>query len=70
MIEAIGLSKQFERTIKQGRRSRKEEFLAVDQVSLKAGLGEIVGILGPNGAGNLREAFHCIFDELDQQDRG
>lgn len=51
MIEAINLSKQFERTIKQGKKSRKEEFLAVNQVSLRAEPGEIVGILGPNGAG-------------------
>ena len=51
MIEAINLSKQFERTVKQGRKSKKEEFLAVNQVSLKAEPGEIVGILGPNGAG-------------------
>lgn len=51
MIEAIELSKCFERTVKQGRKSQKEEFLAVNQVSLKAGPGEIVGILGPNGAG-------------------
>ncbi len=51
MIEAIELSKRFERTVKQGRKSKKEEFLAVNQVSLKAGPGEIVGILGPNGAG-------------------
>ncbi|MCM1127338.1 MAG: ABC transporter ATP-binding protein [Lachnospiraceae bacterium] len=51
MIEAINLSKQFERTIKQGRKSQKEEFLAVNQVSLNARPGEIVGILGPNGAG-------------------
>ncbi len=29
----------------------KEEFLAVDNVSLQAREGEIVGILGPNGAG-------------------
>lgn len=51
MIEAINLSKQFERTVKQGRKSKKEEFLAVNQVSLRAEPGEIVGILGPNGAG-------------------
>ena len=51
MIEAVNLCKQFERTVKQGKKSRKEEFLAVDHVSLKAQAGEIVGILGPNGAG-------------------
>lgn len=51
MIEAVDLCKRFERTVKQGRKSRKEEFLAVDQVSLRAEPGEIVGILGPNGAG-------------------
>ena len=51
MIEAVNLCKQFERTVKHGRKSKKEEFLAVDHVSLKAEEGEIVGILGPNGAG-------------------
>ncbi len=51
MIEAVNLSKQFERTVRQGRKSKKEEFFAVDGVSLKANAGEIVGILGPNGAG-------------------
>ena len=51
MIEAVNLSKKFERSIKQGRKNVKEEFLAVDQVSLSAEEGEIVGILGPNGAG-------------------
>lgn len=51
MIEAINLSKQFERIVKQGKKSKKEEFLAVNQVSLRAEPGEIVGILGPNGAG-------------------
>ncbi len=50
MIEAVDLCKRFERTVKQGRKSRKEEFLAVDQVSLRTEPGEIVGILGPNGA--------------------
>lgn len=51
MIEAVNLCKQFERTVKQGKKSHKEEFLAVDHVSLHAKDGEIVGILGPNGAG-------------------
>lgn len=51
MIEAINLCKQFERTVKHGKKSKKEEFLAVNQVSLRAESGEIVGILGPNGAG-------------------
>lgn len=51
MIEAVNLCKQFERTVKQGKKSHKEDFLAVDHVSLHANAGEIVGILGPNGAG-------------------
>lgn len=50
-IEVNNLCKQFERTIKAGRKIVKEEFMAVDQVSLKASSGEIIGILGPNGAG-------------------
>lgn len=48
MIEARGLTKQFVRTQKKG---RKEEFYAVDHVSFEAKNGEILGILGPNGAG-------------------
>lgn len=51
MIEVVNLCKQFERTIRQGKKSKKEEFYAVDHVSLNANAGEIVGILGPNGAG-------------------
>ena len=51
MIEAENLCKKFERSVRRGRRSVKEEFLAVDHVSLEARPGEIVGILGPNGAG-------------------
>ena len=50
-IEVNNLYKQFERTIKQGRKNIKEEFMAVDNISLKASSGEIVGVLGPNGAG-------------------
>ena len=48
MIEAVGLTKQFVRTLKKG---QKEEFFAVDHISFKANPGEILGILGPNGAG-------------------
>lgn len=51
MIEARDLCKQFERSVRVGRRTKKEEFLAVDHVSLRAESGEIIGILGPNGAG-------------------
>lgn len=51
MIKATNLCKQFERSVRQGRRTKKEEFLAVDHVSLEAHPGEIIGILGPNGAG-------------------
>lgn len=53
MIRAEGLCKQFVRN-KVGdkkKRQTKEEFLAVDHVSLNVEDGEIVGILGPNGAG-------------------
>ena len=51
MIEAINLCKQFEQNVKEGKRTRKIEFMAVDHASLYAKEGEIVGILGPNGAG-------------------
>ena len=51
MIQATNLCKQFEQNIKEGKKTRKVEFLAVDHASLYAKEGEIVGILGPNGAG-------------------
>lgn len=51
MIIADNLCKEFERSYKVGKKTKKETFLAVDHVSLEAKEGEIVGILGPNGAG-------------------
>lgn len=66
MIEVEGLSKAFTRTVKDENvkkkklkmskiskkfKTKKEEFLAVDNVSFSADKGEILGILGPNGAG-------------------
>ena len=48
MIRAEHVIKTFTRTEKKG---RKEDFNAVDDISLTADEGEIVGILGPNGAG-------------------
>lgn len=51
MIKATNLCKQFEQSIKEGKKTKKVEFLAVDHASLYAKEGEIVGILGPNGAG-------------------
>lgn len=51
MIQATNLCKQFEQSVKEGKKTKKVEFMAVDHVSLQAKEGEIVGILGPNGAG-------------------
>ncbi len=48
LIAAKGLTKEFVRTLKKG---KKEEFFAVDHVSFEAKEGEILGVLGPNGAG-------------------
>lgn len=57
MIEVKNVSKKFERTIENKAKKRfqtktkREEFYAVNDLSLLANEGEIVGILGPNGAG-------------------
>ncbi|MDF2615110.1 MAG: putative sodium extrusion transporter, ATP-binding protein [Clostridia bacterium] len=59
MIEVKELSKSFVRVVKDDQagkkrkrlKTKKEEFLAVDDVSFDVQKGEIYGILGPNGAG-------------------
>lgn len=51
MIKAEQLCKTFEKNVKSGRRAVKQEFLAVDHISMEAKEGEIIGVLGPNGAG-------------------
>lgn len=57
MIKAENLCKQFSRNIDTKEKANflkkktKEDFFAVNDVSLEAKDGEILGILGPNGAG-------------------
>ena len=62
MITVENLTKKFTRTVQPGetegglakhrkKQTKKEEFYAVDHISLPVTQGEIVGILGPNGAG-------------------
>ena len=59
MIEARNLKKSFIRNINTTNEKKsflsskktKEEFFAVNDISLAAKGGEILGILGPNGAG-------------------
>lgn len=53
MIEARNIKKMFTRNVLVGgkKKSMREEFYAVDGISIKADAGQIVGILGPNGAG-------------------
>jgi len=52
MMIVNNISKKFTRTIKvKKRKTRKEEFYAVNGISFKAEPGDIFGILGPNGAG-------------------
>ncbi|MCC3867056.1 ABC transporter ATP-binding protein [Terrisporobacter mayombei] len=56
MIKVENLCKSFSRQVKDNSnkkkfKTKKEEFLAVNNLSFKVGEGEIIGILGPNGAG-------------------
>lgn len=51
MIEVTHLNKTFTRSVKEGKRVKKETFHAVEDISFKVDKGKIYGILGPNGAG-------------------
>lgn len=84
MIKAEGICKKFTKTemeLVQGKKSvkkKKIEFLALDHVSMEAHPGEIVGILGANGAGKttflrilgcLMEATEGTVEITDQDGR-
>ena len=56
MIEVENLCKSFTRQVKDESKkkkfgTKKEEFLAVNNLTFKVDKGKIIGILGPNGAG-------------------
>ncbi len=70
MIEVNNISKTFKLSKKQmSLDGTKNKFkLAVDNVSFKAGPGEIYGLLGPNGAGKTT-TLRCI-STLIKQDEG
>ena len=51
MLKAENITKKFTKFTKS---KEKIEFYANKKINLKAKDGEIIGILGPNGAGNIR----------------
>jgi sodium transport system ATP-binding protein len=51
MVKAENLVKEFIKTEKEGRKTVKTKFRAVNGISLTALEGKTIGILGPNGAG-------------------
>jgi len=67
LLQVEELSKVFIRNKRQnGKKNKetKEEFYAVDHLSLQVEKGEIVGILGPNGAGKttLLRMLGCLME--------